>query len=177
MTASRESREAYWHLKTGSSDLNREAFPVNQLFLLWRPLVEGIPGILKALIPFTTSVPEDYLAKIFAIYRGGPSTRLAPVEAGCTAAEGIRASISPLPFHLPFSQFTRNQPWSEEDMTSSWRRAAAYYHDRSIDWNKIGLYSPTTPKSKPKDEWENLTAVLSHLIPELDNDTEVSALC
>ncbi|QGI67569.1 hypothetical protein CEK26_011520 [Fusarium fujikuroi] len=98
------------------------------------------------------SVPEDYLAKIFAIYRGGPSTRLALVEAGCTAAEGIRASISPLPFHLPFSQFTRNQSWSEEDMTSSWRRAAAYYHDRSIDWNKIGLYSPTTPKSKPKDE-------------------------
>ncbi|VTT78030.1 unnamed protein product, partial [Fusarium fujikuroi] len=116
------------------------------------PLVEGILGILKALIPFTTSVPEDYLAKIFAIYRGGPSTRLALVEAGCTAAEGIRASISPLPFHLPFSQFTRNQSWSEEDMTSSWRRAAAYYHDRSIDWNKIGLYSPTTPKSKPKDE-------------------------
>ncbi|QGI84794.1 hypothetical protein CEK25_011523 [Fusarium fujikuroi] len=123
------------------------------------------------------SVPEDYLAKIFAIYRGGPSTRLALVEAGCTAAEGIRASISPLRFHLPFSQFTRNQPWSEEDMTSSWHRAAAYYHDRSIDWIKIGLNSPTTPKSKPKDEWENLTAVLSHRIPELDNDTEVSALC
>ncbi|CCT71816.1 uncharacterized protein FFUJ_08075 [Fusarium fujikuroi IMI 58289] len=120
------------------------------------------------------SVPEDYLAKIFAIYRGGPSTRLALVEAGCTAAEGIRASISPLRFHLPFSQFTRNQPWSEEDMTSSWHRAAAYYHDRSIDWIKIGLNSPTTPKSKPKDEWENLTAVLSHRIPELDNDTEVS---
>lgn len=176
MTASRESREVYWHLKTGSLDLNMEAFPVKQLFLLWKPLVDDIPGILKALIPFTTSVPEDYLAKIFAVYRAGPSTRQALVEAGCTSVEGIRASIGPLRLHPLFSQFTRNQPWSEEDITSSWRRAAAYYHDRSIDWIKTGLYSPTTPKSKPKDEWENLTAVLSHMIPELDNDTEVSAL-
>lgn len=176
ITASRESREVYWHLKSGSLDLDWDAFPVKQLFLLRRPLVEDIPGILKALIPFTTSVPEDYLANIFAIYRAGPSTRQALVEAGCTSVEGLRASIGRLRLHPLFSQFTRNQPWSEEDITSSWRRAAAHYHDRSIDWIKTGLYSPTTPKSKPKDEWENLTAVLSYVIPELDKDTEVSAL-
>ncbi|KAF5636534.1 hypothetical protein F25303_8225 [Fusarium sp. NRRL 25303] len=176
LTVSCESREVYWHLKTGSLDLDWEAFPVKQLFLLWKPLVEDHPDILKALIPFTTLVPEDYLSKIFAIYRLGPSARQALVQAGCTSTEGVRASTGPLQLHPLFSQFTRNQPWPKEDVTSSWRRAAAYYHDRSIDWIKTGLYSPTTPKSKPKDEWENLTAVLSHMIPELENDSDASGL-
>ncbi|KAF5240323.1 hypothetical protein FANTH_9583 [Fusarium anthophilum] len=174
--ASHESHEVYWHLKTGNLDLDWEASRLKQLFLQWKHLIDDHSGLLQALIPFTTSVPEDYLAKVFAIYRVDPSARKALVEAGCTNTQGVIASIGPLRLHPLFSQFTRSQPSSEEDITSSWRRAAAYYHDRSIDWIKTGLYSPTTQKSKPKDEWENLTAVLSHIIPELENDTEESAL-
>ncbi|KAF5532858.1 hypothetical protein FMEXI_12179 [Fusarium mexicanum] len=174
--ASRESHEVYWHLKTGSLDLNWEASRLKQLFLQWKHLIDDHPGLLQALIPFTTSVPEDYLAKVFAVYRVDPSARKALVEAGCTNTQGVIATNGPLRLHPLFSQFTRNQPSSEEDITTSWRRAAAYYHDRSIDWIKTGLYSPTTQKSKPKDEWENMTAVLRHIIPELEKDTEESAL-
>ncbi|KAF5615105.1 hypothetical protein F52700_13565 [Fusarium sp. NRRL 52700] len=176
VTAGLESREVYWHLKTGRLDLNWEASSLKQLFLQWKNIVKEHSGLLLALIPFTTVVPEDYLAKVLAIYRIDPSARQALVEAGCTSTEGVMASMGPLRLHPLFFQFTRTQPWSEEDITSSWRRAAAYYHDRSIDWIKTGLYSPTTDKTKPKDEWENLTAVLSHIIPELKNDTETSAL-
>ncbi|KAF5686189.1 CHAT domain-containing protein [Fusarium denticulatum] len=176
VAASRESHEIYWYLKTGRLDLNWETPHVKQLFLQWKNLVEDHRGLLQALIPFTTSVPEDYLAKVSVIYRVDPSARQALVEAGCTNTEGLRASIGPLRLHPLFAQFTRYQPWSEEDITSSWRRASAYYHDRSIDWITTGLYNPTTQRSKPKDEWENLTAVLSHLISELQKDTETSAL-
>ncbi|KAF5988074.1 hypothetical protein FBULB1_1631 [Fusarium bulbicola] len=176
LVASHESHEVYWHLKTSNLDLDWEASRLKQLFLQWKHLIDDHSGLLQALIPFTTSVPEDYLAKVFAIYQVDPSARKALVEAGCTNTQGVIASIGPLRLHPLFSQFTRSQPSSEEDITSSWRRAAAYYHDRSIDWIKTGLYSPTTQKSKPKDEWENLTAVLSHIIPELEKDTEESAL-
>jgi hypothetical protein len=168
----RDPDEVYWNLKSGKLDLNWEKTGIKELCLRWRHLTERHLSLLQALIPFTTSMPEDYLAKVPTIAQAALSARQTLIEAGCAYETTSRS----LQFHPLFVHFTRSQPWTEADIKSSWHRAAVYYQGRSIDWIRTGLSSPSTQRSQPKDEWENLTAVLYHLAPMLNTDSEASSL-
>ncbi|KAF9772789.1 hypothetical protein IL306_009474 [Fusarium sp. DS 682] len=169
-TARRSPSEIYWNLKTQRLDLTWESTGAKELCIQWQYLVEHYPDLLKALVPFITWVPNDYLANDPAIGQESKYAKQILIEAGCANPKATgRIQLHPL-----FIHFVRSQPWHEADIKASWHRAAVYYQQRSIDWIRAGLHSTTT--TQPTMEWENLTSVLCYLVPTLESDTEESSL-
>lgn len=168
-TTNCDSSDVYWGLKAQTLDLTLEGSGAEELFIRWQHLMEDYSHLLKTLMPFINSVPGDYLSNDPAIGQDSQSAIRTLIQTGCAKQRraGDRIQLHPL-----FVHFARSRSWSESDVKASWHRAAVYYQGRSIAWIRSGLYSTT----EPKQEWENLTTILSHLIPTLESDTEESSL-
>ncbi|KIL87132.1 hypothetical protein FAVG1_09686 [Fusarium avenaceum] len=164
-----DSSDVYWGLKAQTLDLALEGSGAEELFIRWQHLLEDHSDLLKTLMPFINSVPGDYLSNDPAIGQDSQSAIRTLIQTGCAKQRrtGDRIQLHPL-----FVHFARSRSWSESDVKASWHRAAVYYQSRSIAWIRSGLYSTT----EPKQEWENLTTILGHLIPTLESDTEESSL-
>ncbi|KAI6765520.1 hypothetical protein HG530_006590 [Fusarium avenaceum] len=168
-TTNCDSSDVYWGLKAQTLDLTLEGSGAEELFIRWKHLIEDHSHLLKTLMPFINSVPGDYISNDPEIGQDSQSVIQTLIQTGSAKQwrAGGRIQLHPL-----FVHFARSRSWSESDKKASWHRAAVYYQKRSIAWIRSGLYSTT----EPKQEWENLTTVLSHLIPTLESDTEESSL-
>lgn len=168
-TSDYDSIDVYWGLKAQTLDFSLEGSVAEALFLRWQHHTEHLSDLLKALIPFIRSVPGDYLFNHPEIVQDSQSAIQTLIQAGCATQRmpGCRIELHPL-----FVHFVRSRSWSESDTKASWHRAAVYYQNRSIAWIRSGRYLTIGPTH----DWENLTTILSHLVPTLDSDTEESSL-
>jgi hypothetical protein len=164
-----DSIDVYWDLKAQTLEFPLEGSVAEALFLRWQHFTEHQSDLLKILIPFITSVPADYLSSHPTIVQDSQAAIQTLIQAGCAKQRmaGCRIELHPL-----FVHFARSRSWSESDTKASWHRAAVYYQNRSIAWIRSGRYLTIGPTQ----DWENLTTILSHLIPTLESDTEESSL-
>ena len=142
-----------------------------QLASNWAPLISRWGSLMLTLLPCQKSISRSLLMALITSMCPHPSKILAELTESLVVADAVYKvggrsgrydSFTTLNLHPLLCQYIREQQWNDDDIHRIWLNVATFYHNESLRWISIGIYSKDVIK-ECRGEWQNLMAMLGYL--------------